>query len=1045
MPIRVTSRSIAARTAVLLFGSGLCALVYQTVWLREFRLVFGSSTPATAAVLAIFMGGLGVGSAWLGPRADRHPNPLRFYGQLEILIALSAALTPFLLALVRKLYVAAGGTTAMGAFLGTSVRLVLAVLVLAVPTVLMGATLPAAIRSATDPTDRSRGTLALLYGVNTLGAVSGVVIATFFALERLGNRGTLWLACLLNVVIGLIAAIYFSVGSAPRVDEQASSEPPTATTRFIWLSAFAVGFVFFAAELVWYRMLTPLLGGTTFTFGLILAVVLLGIGLGSTTYVVTRQGRRGTLGAFAITCAVEALCLAIPFALGDRIAVLTLLLRPLGSVGFHGLVAGWTLVVGIVVFPVAFAAGYQFPLLVSILGEGREAVGRHIGRCYAWNTGGAIAGAIAGGFGLLPLLTATGVWRAGGAVLIALSLAAALFDTRMRQRLIAVALCVAGAALLMMQGPTAAWRHSPIGAGRADRIVGDASRNRIRDWLHQRRRVVEKEYDGIETGVALSADDGYAFVLGGKIDGHARFDAGTQVMFGMVGAALHPRPESAFVIGLGTGSSAGWLGAIPGMQRVDVVELEPAILDVARASTPVNMNVLSNPKVHVEIGDARELMLTRRAKYDLIVSEPSNPYRAGVSSLFTKEFYDVVASHLEEGGLFLQWTQLYEIDSVTLRTVYATLKASFPYVETWQTQHADLLFVASAEPIQYEADRLRARLAAAPFAQGLDLVWRASGLEGFLGHYVTGNRVAELMARDMAVNTDDRNALEFGFARLLGRTQLLDVTELFGVAQALGENRPAVLGTVDWTRVDAERMTASAASGTPPSPMRSMTEEQLRLAQMYSAYLRGDYAGTLATWRALGRGPINSMEMLTLAEALADAGNGEAERAAAQLRGTHPIEADLVLARLYWRQQREQDAIRHLKAALTAYGRDPWPFPAAARQALALCLQVAARDRAVAVQLAEILRRPFAVKMWEEARKATALGVVVPHPNADCAPAALPAIEAYEPHVPWNADLLRVRAKCYRAFRPERAAAAEADVAAYRRGEPAPLGDLVPR
>src|SRR5688572_4521409 len=180
----------------LLFGSGACALVYQTAWLRELRLVFGASTAATSAVLAIFMAGLGFGGLLLGRRADRSSNPLRFYGNLEILISLSAAVTPLLVLFIRWLYILTGGSAVTGLTLATIIRLILAALVLAVPTVLMGGTLPAAARAVEREGDVSRRELALIYGTNTIGAVTGTALATFLMLEYFGTRTTLLIAAL---------------------------------------------------------------------------------------------------------------------------------------------------------------------------------------------------------------------------------------------------------------------------------------------------------------------------------------------------------------------------------------------------------------------------------------------------------------------------------------------------------------------------------------------------------------------------------------------------------------------------------------------------------------------------------------------------------------------------------------------------------------------------------------------------------------------------------------------------------------------------------
>ena len=251
------------------------------------------------------------------------------------------------------------------------------------------------------------------------------------------------------------------------------------------------------------------------------------------------------------------------------------------------------------------------------------------------------------------------------------------------------------------------------------------------------------------------------------MDGSSRGDAATQVMGGLVGAALHANPRRALVIGLGTGSTAGWLGAVPSIERVDVVELEPAILRVADDCSPVNRDVLKNAKVRVSIGDAREWLLTSRDTYDIIFSEPSNPYRAGVSSLFTRDFYRAVRARLAPGGIFLQWLQAYEVDSETVRTLYATLSSAFPEVETWHTKPNDLLLVATVEPIAHDAAVLRERLRQEPFADAMEN--GAVGLKGFL--LTTLARPSALPARpETPQNTDDRNRVEFGFARSLGST-----------------------------------------------------------------------------------------------------------------------------------------------------------------------------------------------------------------------------------------------------------------------------------
>src|SRR5690606_11362507 len=229
------------------------------------------------------------------------------------------------------------------------------------------------------------------------------------------------------------------------------------------------------------------------------------------------------------------------------------------------------------------------------------------------------------------------------------------------RRQIVVPALVAVATLALLHGstgPTAVWRHSPIGAGRAEDYLEEGTRNALVAAMYDRRRGITWEADGRESTVGLYTLNDTAFLVNGKSDGSAILDAGTQVMGGVLGALLQPKPvRRALVIGLGTGSTAGWLASLESVERVDVVELEPAILHVARVCSPVNHGVPDNPKINVIIGDARGILLTTPEKYDLVFSEPSNPYRAGVASLFTREFYAAVFARLEEGGVFVQWLQ----------------------------------------------------------------------------------------------------------------------------------------------------------------------------------------------------------------------------------------------------------------------------------------------------------------------------------------------------------------------------------------------------
>lgn len=1028
-----------AKIAPLVFVSGGCALVYQVAWLRELRLVFGASTGASAAVLAIFMGGLGAGGLLLGRRADRHATPLLLYARLELLVALTAALSPLLVVAVRRLYIQLA-IVADVARLGTLLRLVLAALVLAPPTVLMGGTLPAAARAAVRRDDLARRDLAVLYGVNTLGAVLGSSLATFVLLEFFGTRLTIWVACLTNLLVVIAArAAAQEVGRQAAVEGEGDA-PAGAPRRFVLVAAGVVGFAFVLMELVWYRMLAPVLGGSSYTFGIILAVALFGVGLGGAARAALGSSAPSTLRGFALTAALEALALAVPYALGDRIAILALLLRPLGGVGLTGLAAGWTVVASIVILPAAFVSGWQFPLLVSLLGAGGRGVGRDVSLAYAWNTAGAIVGSLAGGFGLLPALTAPGVWRVTTVLLAAVGLAAALLPAARRGRLwilgAVLPASAAVAAVVVMsasRGPTAAWRHSAVGAGREANVAARATPRSLTDWVHLRRREVAWEADGVESSVAMTQLDGYSFLVNGKVDGHLRGDASTQVMGGLLGALLHPRATRALVIGLGTGSSAGWLAAVPSMERVDVVELEPAIVRVARDAAPINHGALDNPKLHLAFGDGREALLVSRARYDVIFSEPSNPYRAGVSSLFTREFYQAAAARLADGGIFLQWLQAYEVDQQAVRTAYATIGSVFREVETWTAAPGDLILVASQAPLRHDLAALRARVASEPYRSALSHAWLVTDVEGLLAHHLARSTFARALAESEGeyLNTDDRNLLEFAFARSTGKPAAVD-EELRLMARIREEERPEVEGEVDWESVEEQRTAFAISEGRETNAPAGASPDRLRRGEALMRYALRDMVGVVATWRSQPRAPSTIFACEALGEALAELGDEGAVPVIERLRASEPIEADALQARLLLRRQRYEEAADVLVGALERYQQDPWPDMDIMRRAL-LEVGVHLSMRAeIAWRLFRVLKRPFALRMLEQDR--LRLRLELAH-QLDFEALCVEALSPYEPDVPWNDKMLRMRVRCYAAARHPLAERAERELGQYTEQE----------
>lgn len=1025
--LRSSSQLIFA--ACLVFCSGASALVFQLAWMRELRLIFGGTTAATAAVLAIFMAGLGIGSAVLGKRADRVANPLKMYGLLEASIALSVALSPLLFSLASALYVAMGGLESLGFWGATVVRLALTTAVMALPTFLMGGTLPAAVRAVTGPNDEHRRALGVLYGSNTLGAVFGAAAATFFALENLGTRSTLWAGCALGLTTGTVAVRLAKrwrgqVADGPQAEVQADvGEVPW----LIYLMAVVLGFTFFALELVWYRMLAPILGGTAFTFGLILCIALAGIGVGGIAYNVIFRRLQPSLSALAVTCGLEALLTIIPVALGDRLALLAAWRNNAAS-SFGDLIVGWSQVATIVVLPVALVSGVQFPLLIALLGQGRQRVSRHVGMTYAWNTLGAIAGSLVAGFGAMPLLSAPGLWQAIAAVLGLLSVGILLVSPLRGRRAAVVVLGMAiltGAALLA-PGPTAAWRHSGIGAGRAHVPPPGSSPNRLRQWINEKNRTLLWQADGIECSIGIDATDGLSFIVNGKSDGNSLTDASTQMGFAILGAVLHPDPKTALVIGLGTGESAGWLAEMRGIREVDMVELEPAVDEMARRCSDLNWNVLEHPRVRRIYDDGREFVFTTDKKYDVIISEPSNPYRAGIATLYTTEFFRAARERLNPGGVFIQFLQAYEVDEATVNTVLKTVRSAFEYVEVWQTLGSDLQLVCSATPIEYSVAELHQRIGSGTVKDALALAWNVDDVEGFLGHFVANSRWADQAARDPSVplNTDDRTLLEYSYAKTVGQETPFSVEETRDRLRAAGFHRPALRGDeVDWNQVELRRQEMNLVHGGQLSIALLPRPEDRLLVETFDRYKANDFAGTIEMWPPEHFPPTTDIQRLVLARCYAELARPECLDLVAQTETRFLTESAAVRAIYHWRAGNVAEAAKALDTFYARLVESPWVMSIIAETALSRTIDVARSDADAARRLLEHLSKPFAARRYDHLRKLARFMVA----ELVGAESVVAALQEMEPHVTWTAEILAPRARAYAAMNDPQAPTAERD------------------
>ena len=339
------------------------------------------------------------------------------------------------------------------------------------------------------------------------------------------------------------------------------------------------------------------------------------------------------------------------------------------------------------------------------------------------------------------------------------------------------------------------------------------------------------------------------------------------------------------------------------------------------------------------------LLLTTHEKYDIVVSEPSNPYRAGVASLFTREYYESVASNLNNGGLFAQWLQGYDVDLRTGRIFYATLSTVFPHIETWQTETGDLLLICSKTPIRYDIDSMRSRLAAEPFHSAATNVWRTTDLEGVFSHYIGNEKMAGTVMRypGIPLNTDDRMLLEFAFARSRQSDSGINFNDLRHDAALALADRPITHGTIDWKSVEEQRIAMLVTYNGPTRRDDSMSDEQARLLQAFNGYLSAVILITpgrvgnpsdasLVTWRS-GLSSPSVWPIVATTQRFITSINSP--------RSSQRKRRPSALVSL-WREKRTNEAESAIQRCIRSLQIDPWPGPALLERTLNIATDLVA-------------------------------------------------------------------------------------------------------
>jgi spermidine synthase len=702
----MTNRRFLPLLLLLFVGSGCAALVYEVVWFQLLQLVIGVSAVSLGVLLGTFMGGLFLGSL-LFPRlvpATRHP--LRVYALIEVAIGAVGVLELGLVPLVGGIYTAWAGPGSTGLLL----RALAAAVCLLPPTLLMGATLPALSRWV-ESTQRGASWLGFFYSCNTAGGVVGSLLAGFYLLRLHDMRTATFVAVGVNV---LVAAASMAIAAlAPNPGVQAPQEPtsPLPGASAIYIATAMSGLTGLAAEVVWTRLLSLLIGGTTYTFSLILAAFLVGIGLGSAVGAsigTTPARARTALGwcqallCAAIAWAAYSLSSSLPFWPIDP----SLSESPWFNFQLDFVRCLWA------ILPATLLWGASFPLALSALVRPGHDPARLVGRVYAANTIGAIVGSLAASLVLVSLIGSQHtqqmlVLLCGISALVVLEPVAVPEGASRRTWVrfaVVVFVVMAGSGTLMTRAVPAV-PGSLVAYGRFA-----ANRSNQGDVLYMG--------EGLSSSVAVTrlGNGILSYHNAGKVQASSDpEDMRLQRMLGHLTTLVPDKPKSVLVIGCGAGVTAGAVSVDPSVDRVTIAEIEPLVVKtVSTYFSRYNHDVIRNPKVQVHVDDARHFLVTTKETFDAVTSDPLDPWVKGAAMLYTREFFELVKSHLNPGGAVTLFVQLYQSNEDAVKSEIGTFFDAFPnglvFANTVNNAGYDLVLVGQVGPTRIDVDRWQAKL-----------------------------------------------------------------------------------------------------------------------------------------------------------------------------------------------------------------------------------------------------------------------------------------------------------------------------------------------
>jgi predicted membrane-bound spermidine synthase/tetratricopeptide (TPR) repeat protein len=727
------TRKINIVLYICLFLSGIAGLIYEVLWARYLSLIFGNTTHAHTLVLASFMGGLAIGSYLLGRIADRVNDKLTFYAWVEIGIATFCMVTPRLFALSKGMYLAAAksfGLTGAGII---GIKFIIGACIILPPTILMGGTLPILGKFMIRSLSTRGKTIARLYYINSFGAVIGTFLAGFYFIYRFGLDLSVTIAAIVNLAVGCSVVVIKTLYKKPLLALQArqpdepfrektAEERPVSAmvVRIAIIGIFISGFVAMLYEVVWIRLLASILGSSTYSFSLMLAAFIFGITLGA--FIISKympQADRAFL-FFGVCEILIGVSLLLTLPLYEKLPLLFLRLSAILSRTPTTFVVYATikfLLAFLVMLPATIFFGMTLPLVSKVASRRLDSLGKHVGGVFASNTAGNIMGAMVSGLVLLPMLGVRSTFELGIILNLLLGITVLFADKVLllrRKCAIVIACCLA---FVFFKTTVPDWNNIYFTAQLFRYNLSKIDIPAFFKQIHEKDILFYK--DGLDSTVSVIRSKGtVALYINGKADASTGEDMPMQILCAQVPLLLKPDIQDVLVVGLGSGVTCGSALRHP-LQSLDLVEISEAVVEAEKHFAEYNNHALDDERLTLFVEDARTYMRRIEKKYDLIISEPSNPWMSGIGTLFSMEYFRDCSQRLKPNGLMVQWVQSYDMNEEIFETIVRTFCSVFPEVTIWNTGVQDLLLIGSLEAVDVNFKVSKKRMAKEAIRAGL--------------------------------------------------------------------------------------------------------------------------------------------------------------------------------------------------------------------------------------------------------------------------------------------------------------------------------------